>query len=68
MLAIRAAARARAPTPAERRVAELAATGATNREIASRLYRSPKTVEMHLRSAYRKLDLPGRAGLATALG
>ena len=31
------------------------------------LYLSPKTVEMHLRSAYRKLDLPGRDGLATAL-
>ena len=54
-------------TPAERRIAELAAGGATNREIARRLYLSPKTVEMHLRSAYRKLDLPGRSGLATAL-
>jgi DNA-binding CsgD family transcriptional regulator len=54
-------------TPAERRVAEIAASGATNREIARRLYLSPKTVEMHLRSAYRKLDLPGRSGLATAL-
>jgi DNA-binding CsgD family transcriptional regulator len=54
-------------TPAERRVADIAAAGATNREIARRLYLSPKTVEMHLRSAYRKLDLPGRDGLATAL-
>ena len=54
-------------TPAERRVADIAASGATNREIARRLYLSPKTVEMHLRSAYRKLDLPGRDGLATAL-
>jgi DNA-binding CsgD family transcriptional regulator len=62
-----AGAGAGALTPAERRVAEIAATGATNREIASRLYLSPKTVEMHLRSAYRKLDLPGRSGLATAL-
>ena len=62
-----AGAGADALTPAERRVAELAAGGATNREIARRLYLSPKTVEMHLRSAYRKLDLPGRAGLATAL-
>jgi DNA-binding CsgD family transcriptional regulator len=44
-----------------------AAGGATNREIARRLYLSPKTVEMHLRSAYRKLDLPGRSGLAAAL-
>jgi DNA-binding CsgD family transcriptional regulator len=62
-----AGAGADALTPAERRVAEIAAGGATNREIAGRLYLSPKTVEMHLRSAYRKLDLPGRAGLATAL-
>jgi DNA-binding CsgD family transcriptional regulator len=54
-------------TPAERRVAEIAADGATNRDIARRLYLSPKTVEMHLHSAYRKLDLAGRAGLATAL-
>jgi DNA-binding CsgD family transcriptional regulator len=54
-------------TPAERRVAEIAAQGATNRDIARRLYLSPKTVEMHLHSTYRKLDLPGRAGLATAL-
>jgi DNA-binding CsgD family transcriptional regulator len=62
-----AGAGADALTPAERRVAELAAGGATNREIARRLYLSPKTVEMHLRGAYRKLDLPGRSGLATAL-
>jgi DNA-binding CsgD family transcriptional regulator len=54
-------------TPAERRVAELAAGGATNREIARRLYLSPKTVEMHLRSAYRKLDLQSRDQLAAAL-
>jgi DNA-binding CsgD family transcriptional regulator len=62
-----AGAGAGALTPAERRVAEIAAHGATNRDIARRLYLSPKTVEMHLHSAYRKLDLPGRDGLATAL-
>ena len=62
-----AGAGAGALTPAERRVAEIAAQGATNRDIARRLYLSPKTVEMHLHSTYRKLDLPGRAGLATAL-
>jgi DNA-binding CsgD family transcriptional regulator len=62
-----AGAGADALTPAERRVAEIAAQGATNRDIARRLYLSPKTVEMHLHSTYRKLDLPGRAGLATAL-
>jgi DNA-binding CsgD family transcriptional regulator len=62
-----AGAGAGALTPAERRVAEIAASGSTNREIARRLYLSPKTVEMHLRSAYRKLDLTGRDGLAAAL-
>ena len=55
-------------TSAERRIAELAAQGATNREIAGRLYLSPKTVEMHLRSCYRKLDVAGRADLTRALG
>ena len=62
-----AAAGAAALTPAERRVAELAAEGATNREIGRRLYLSPKTIEMHLRSAYRKLDISGRGHLAAAL-
>jgi DNA-binding CsgD family transcriptional regulator len=54
-------------TPAERRVAEIAATGVTNRDIARRLYLSPKTVEMHLRSVYRKLELSGREQLTGAL-
>jgi DNA-binding CsgD family transcriptional regulator len=48
-------------------VAEIAAGGATNAEIARRLYLSPKTVEMHLRSVYRKLDLSSRDALAAAL-
>ena len=54
-------------TPGERRVAEIAAQGAGNREIARRLYPLAQDVEMHLRSAYRKLDLAGRDGLAAAL-
>ena len=62
-----AGAGADALTPAERRVAEIAAGGATNAEIARRLYLSPKTVEMHLRSVYRKLDLSSRDALAAAL-
>jgi DNA-binding CsgD family transcriptional regulator len=48
-------------------VAELAVEGATNRDIGRRLYLSPKTIEMHLRSVYRKLDIPGRGHLAAAL-
>jgi DNA-binding CsgD family transcriptional regulator len=55
-------------TPAERRVADLAAGGATNREIARRLFLSPKTIEMHLRSVYRKLGIAGREGLGPGSG
>ena len=54
-------------SPAERRVAELAAEGATNRDIGRHRYLSPKTVEMHLRSVYRKVDIPGRGHLAAGL-
>jgi DNA-binding CsgD family transcriptional regulator len=54
-------------TPSELRVATLAATGQTNREIAQQLFVTPATVETHLTRVYRKLDLDGRAGLAAAL-
>jgi DNA-binding CsgD family transcriptional regulator/tetratricopeptide (TPR) repeat protein len=50
-------------TSGERRVAELAASGMTNREIAAALFISPKTVEVHLTRAYRKLDVRTRAEL-----
>ncbi len=46
-------------TPAERRVAELAASGLTNREIAHALFVSVKTVGTHLGHIYEKLDLQG---------
>jgi DNA-binding CsgD family transcriptional regulator len=55
-------------TAAERRVADLAAEGLTNREIAQALFVSRKTVEMHLGHAYRKLDIHTRAELPAALG
>ena len=45
-------------TPSERRVAELAADGSSNRDIAQTLYVTPKTVEVHLTSVYRKLGSP----------
>ena len=54
-------------TPRELRVASLAAEGLTNREIARRLFLSPKTIEAHLRSAYRTLDIRRRTELRQAL-
>jgi DNA-binding CsgD family transcriptional regulator/RecA/RadA recombinase len=54
-------------TPSERRVAEMAAEGPTNREIAQALFVTPKTVEVHLSSAYRKLGITSRSQLADAL-
>jgi DNA-binding CsgD family transcriptional regulator len=50
-------------TPSERRVAELAATGMTNREVAGALFISPKTVEANLARIYRKLGIRSRAEL-----
>ncbi|HZB77039.1 MAG TPA: LuxR C-terminal-related transcriptional regulator, partial [Solirubrobacteraceae bacterium] len=55
-------------TASEKRVADLAATGDTNRDIAQALYVTPKTVEVHLSNAYRKLGIRSRRELATALG
>ena len=54
-------------TPSELRVAELAAAGRTNREIANELFVTVKAVEWHLGNAYRKLDIRGRGDLARML-
>ncbi|SHM78494.1 helix-turn-helix transcriptional regulator [Streptomyces yunnanensis] len=54
-------------TSMERKVASLAAGGAGNRSIAQSLYVSVRTVEMHLTSVYRKLDVAERAQLAAVL-
>jgi DNA-binding CsgD family transcriptional regulator len=54
-------------TPSERRIAELAAGGHSNREISHILFVTPKTVEYHLRNAYRKLDIDSRRELARVL-
>ena len=54
-------------TAQERRIAELAAAGATNREIAEALFLIQRTVETHLTSVYRKLGIKGRRTLAAAL-
>jgi DNA-binding CsgD family transcriptional regulator len=55
-------------TAAESRVAEVAASGLSNRDIAAALFLSPKTVEMHLGRVYRKLGISSRAELPTGLG
>ena len=45
----------------------MAAQGPTNREIAQALFITPKTVEVHLTSAFRKLEISSRQQLAAAL-
>src|SRR6185436_7171759 len=50
-------------TVSERRVAELAAKGHSNPEIAQRLFVTRKTIETHLGHIYSKLDISGRAQL-----
>ncbi|HZN80502.1 MAG TPA: LuxR C-terminal-related transcriptional regulator [Mycobacterium sp.] len=50
-------------TPSEQRVAELAASGMTNRGVAAALFLSPKTVEANLARIYRKLGIRSRAEL-----
>jgi ATP/maltotriose-dependent transcriptional regulator MalT len=54
-------------TERELRVATLAAGGQTNRDIAQALYVTPKTVEVHLTNAYRKLNIGSRRELPAAL-
>jgi DNA-binding CsgD family transcriptional regulator len=56
-----------AVTASERRVAQLAADGMSNKEIAQTLFVTIKTVEVHLSHAYRKLEISSRAQLENAL-
>jgi DNA-binding CsgD family transcriptional regulator len=53
-------------SPTERRVAELVASGRTNREVAATLVVSRKTVEWNLSKVYRKLGVRSRSELASS--
>lgn len=53
-------------TPSELRVAQLAAAGQTNRQIAQALFVTQRTVENHLTSSYGKLGISSRSGLSAA--
>ncbi len=67
---LRRVATRRAPTtltPTERRIAELAATGLSNPEIAAQAFVSRKTVEANLARVFRKLGIASRAQLGRAL-
>ena len=55
-------------TPAEHRVAMLAADGLTNREIAEQLYVTQRTVETHLTHVFQKLDITSRSELGAVRG
>jgi DNA-binding NarL/FixJ family response regulator len=52
-------------SPRESEVALLIADGASNRQIAERLFLSERTVEQHVRSILRKLDAPNRSAVAS---
>ena len=64
----RATTGAEALTASERRVAELAAEGLTNKQIAQSLFVTVRTVETHLSGSYVKLAITTREELAAALG
>jgi DNA-binding NarL/FixJ family response regulator len=55
-------------TAQEREIADLAASGLTNKQIAEQLRLSPRTVGTHLRHVFPKLDVSSRAALRDALG
>nr|WP_053211430.1 helix-turn-helix transcriptional regulator [Streptomyces antibioticus] len=55
-------------TPQELEIARLAASGLSNKQIAERLYVSPRTVSTHLYQIFPKLGITRRAALRDAIG
>jgi DNA-binding CsgD family transcriptional regulator len=54
-------------TPQEQQVAELAASGMTNKEISTKLFIGESTVEFHMTKVFRKLEIRSRRQLRTTL-
>ncbi|MFG2062733.1 LuxR C-terminal-related transcriptional regulator [Micromonospora sp. NPDC048871] len=50
------------------RIAQLVAAGATNREVATQMFLSTRTIDHHLRNIYHRLGIRSRTELARALG
>lgn len=55
-------------SPQQLRIAQYVADGATNREVAARLYLSTRTVDHHLRNIYSKLGIRSRVELSRLVG
>jgi DNA-binding CsgD family transcriptional regulator len=52
-------------TSQELQVVRLVVRGMTNRQVASQLFVSPRTIDFHLRNVYSKLGISSRGQLAT---